>query len=148
MILLTVRQKKNMFSMVVSSEPGIFWGSEKSSMKHLGFSPFIKEQWIGEKRIPNSNLIYRIVWNFLLWNHLILHVLVACISTLASGWSFPQILFNFSLLDTCMTMDSRGLRVMLNDTHLKHRGLFGRAGDNHRRRIESEPFVRTWVIKL
>ena len=33
-----------------------------------------------------------------------------------------------------MTMDSRGLRVMLNDTHLKHRGLFGRAGENHRRR--------------
>ena len=52
-------------------------------MKHLGFSPFIKEQRIGEKRIPNSNLIYRIVWNFLLWNNLILHVLVACISTLA-----------------------------------------------------------------
>ena len=66
----------------VSSEPGIFWGSEKISMKHLGFSPFIKEQRIGEKRIPNSNLIYRIVWNFLLWNHLILHVLV-CVCTLA-----------------------------------------------------------------
>ena len=41
-----------------------------------------------------------------------------------------------------MTMDSRGLRVMLNDTHLKHRGLIGRSAENHRRRIESEPFVR------
>ena len=75
------------------------------------FSPFIKEQWIGEKEIPNSNMVYRIVSNSLLWNHLILHLLVACISTLASGWSFPQILFNFCLLDTCITMDSRGLRV-------------------------------------
>ena len=42
-----------------------------------------------------------------------------------------------------MTMDGRGLRVVLNDTHLKHRGPIGRAGENHRRRIESEPFVRT-----
>ena len=77
----------------------------------------------------------------------------ACICTLAyssrSGWSFSrQFLFNACLLDTCMTMDSRSLRVKAKwDTLLTSRTIYiVRARRESARLYRVRAFIRTWVI--
>ena len=48
-------------SVVVSSEPR-FLEDRRKVPWNWDFSLFINEQWIGEKEIPNSNMIYQ--WSF------------------------------------------------------------------------------------
>ena len=84
MILLTVWQE-NMFScsFVVSQSYANLEFSEdgRKVPRNWDFSPFIKEQWMGKKEIPNSK--YDLYDRFEFPTLESLHALLACICTLA-----------------------------------------------------------------
>ena len=131
---------------------------EKSHEIESFHNLFSKKQWIGKKKSQIQIWPIYIIASFRIPYFGIITIIKcnsnsACICALVfssrSGWSFPrQFLFNVCLLDTCMTMDSRSLRVKAKwDTLLTSRTIYiVRARRESARPYRVWAFIRTWVI--
>ena len=131
-------------SVVVSSEPR-FLEDRRKVPWNWDFSLFINEQWIGEKEIPNSNMIYqwsfripffRIISSCMYRKHIYLlrlmdnpfHKFCSIFVCQIHVWPWTEEVYELA---------------RLNETLCKHQGLVARASSE----IESPPLYRARANK-